>query len=235
MKRRGKQYRKAAELVEINRLYSPSEALVLVKQAKYAKFDEAVEAHFNLGIDPRHADQQIRGTLVLPKGTGKTTRVAVIAVGDKAADAEKAGADVVGSEELIEKIQGGWFEFDVLIATPDQMAKLGKIARILGPKGLMPSPKSGTVTQDAANAVREFKSGKIEYRNDKNGIVHLIFGKMSFSAEDLFQNLDAVYEVIQRAKPSKASGVYIKSLTVTSTMGPGVPIEPMKTKWKEVA
>jgi large subunit ribosomal protein L1 len=214
-------------------LYSPNEAIKLVRQTAFAKFDETVEVHFNLGIDPRHADQQLRGTLSLPHGTGKTVRIAVIAQGEKLIEAKDAGADFVGADDLIEKIGTGWFEFDLLIATPDMMAKVGKIGRMLGPKGLMPNPKSGTVTADIKSAVTEFKAGKIEYRNDKTGLIHAPIGKLSFSDEALRENYLAIYDVILKAKPSKSKGVYLRSITLCSTMGMGLKIEPMKTKWKE--
>jgi large subunit ribosomal protein L1 len=231
--KRGKQYLESTKKIDKQVLHSPTEAIDLVKQASYAKFDETIEVHFNLGIDPRHADQQIRGTLSLPHGTGKSIRIAVIAQGEKIMEAKEAGADEVGADDLIEKIQGGWFEFDLLIATPDMMSKVGRIGRLLGPKGLMPSPKSGTVTADIKSAVPEFKAGKIEYRNDKTGIIHLPIGKKSFDDKAIYDNYLAVYDVIHKAKPAKAKGVYMRSITICSTMGPGVRIEPMKTRWKE--
>jgi large subunit ribosomal protein L1 len=231
--KRGKQYLEKAKTYDRHNLYSPTEAIKLAKELKYVKFDETVEVHFNLGIDPRHADQQIRGTLSLPHGTGKTIRIAVIAQGEKLIEAKEAGADFVGAEDIIEKIQGGWFDFDLLIATPDMMSKVGKIGRLLGPKGLMPSPKSGTVTADIVNSVKEFKAGKIEYRNDKTGIIHLPIGKMSFEDNNLMDNYQAVYDVILKAKPAKSKGVYMRSITMCSTMGMGIKIEPLRTRWKE--
>jgi large subunit ribosomal protein L1 len=231
--KRGKLYLEKAKNLDRQKLYTPSEAIKLSKELKYAKFDETVELHFNLGIDPRHADQQIRGTLSLPHGTGKTIRIAVIAQGEKLIEAKDAGADFVGAEDIIEKIQGGWFDFDLLIATPDMMSKVGKIGRLLGPKGLMPSPKSGTVTADITNSVKEFKAGKIEYRNDKTGIIHLPIGKMSFDDASLMDNYQAVYDVILKAKPAKSKGIYMRSITICSTMGMGIKIEPLKTRWKE--
>lgn len=231
--KRGKQYLEKVKGVDKHALYSPNEAIKLVRQTAFAKFDETVEVHFNLGIDPRHADQQLRGTLSLPHGTGKTVRIAVIAQGEKLIEAKEAGADFVGADDLIDKIGAGWFEFDLLIATPDMMAKVGKIGRMLGPKGLMPNPKSGTVTADIKSAVTEFKAGKIEYRNDKTGLIHAPIGKLSFSDEALRDNYLAIYDVILKAKPSKSKGVYLRSITICSTMGMGLKIEPMKTKWKE--
>lgn len=231
--KRGKQYLEKTKNFDRFKLHSPNEAIKAVKEMKYTKFDETVEVHFNLGIDPRHADQQIRGTLSLPHGTGKTIRIAVIAQGEKIIEAKESGADYVGAEEIIEKIQGGWFEFDLLIATPDMMSKVGRIGRLLGPKGLMPSPKSGTVTADISSAVKEFKAGKIEYRNDKTGIIHLPIGKISFDENQLKDNYLAVYDVLLKAKPAKAKGVYMRSVTMCSTMGVGVKLEPMKSKWKE--
>ena len=231
MKKRGKNYKEKAALVDRDVQYSPEAAIKLVKEASFAKFDETVEVHFNLGIDPRHADQQLRGTLSLPHGTGNSKRVVVITSGEKVAEAEKAGADSAGAEDLIEKIQGGWLEFDVLIASPDMMAKLGRLGRQLGSKGLMPNPKAGTVTPNIAQAVKEFKAGKLEYRNDKNGLIHLPFGKASFSDEQLFENFNMVFETILKAKPSKAKGTYMKSVSFSTAMGPGVFVEPQQQKW----
>jgi len=231
MRRRGKQYKEKAALVDREKNYLPLDAVKLVKGNSFAKFDETIEVHFNLGIDPRHADQQLRGTLSLPNGTGSTKRVAVITSGEKVAEAEKAGADAAGSEDLIEKIQGGWLEFDVLIASPDMMAKLGKLGRQLGSKGLMPNPKAGTVTPDIAKAVTEFKAGKVEYRNDKNGLIHLPIGKASFTEEQLVENFTSIYETLVKIKPSKAKGTYMKTISFSSTMGPGVFVETQQQKW----
>ena len=227
----GKKYTDSAALVDREVTYSPEAAIELLKKAAYAKFDESVELHFQLGVDPRHADQQLRGTLVLPNGTGKDKRVAVIASGDKVQAALDAGANEAGGEDLIEKISGGWFDFDVLVATPDMMAKVGKLGRVLGSKGLMPNPKSGTVTPDVAKAVSEFKSGKVEYRNDKYGNIHVVIGKTSFDADKLFENFDTIYETLMKVKPQKAKGVYMKSISLASTMGPGIWVETQKLKW----
>jgi large subunit ribosomal protein L1 len=222
----GKQYKKAAEQVDRDKLYGPAEAIKLAKETTTTKFDATVEVAMRLGVDPRKADQMVRGTVNLPHGTGKTARVIVFAAGEKAAEAEAAGADVVGSDELVARIQGGWLEFDAAIATPDQMAKIGRIARILGPRGLMPNPKTGTVTQDVTKAVSEIKGGKITFRVDKHSNLHMIIGKASFSAEQLVDNYAAVLDEVLRSKPSAAKGKYLKKVTVATTMGPGVPIDP---------
>lgn len=224
-KKRSRKYLEAAKKVEAGKSYSVSEALNLVPEVSFAKFDETVDLAFRLGVDPRHADQMIRGAIVMPAGTGKETKVAVITSGEKIKDAEVAGADFVGSDDLIQKIQGGWMEFDRLIATPDMMGKIGRIGRILGPRGLMPNPKLGTVTPDVAKAVKEQKSGKVEYRTDKNGIIHVPIGKKSFGSDKLMENLKAIVSVIMRAKPATAKGTYLKSLTVATTMGPGIKID----------
>lgn len=224
MRTHGKKFRAAAQKVDANITYAPKNALELVKNAAFAKFDETVEVAVRLGVDPRHADQLVRGTVVLPAGTGKSVRVLVIATGDKAKDAEAAGADFVGTEYLA-KIKDGWTDFDVLIATPDQMGQLGPLGRILGPRGLMPNPKAGTVTFDTAKAVRETKAGKIEFRVDKGGSVHAAIGKVSFSIEALEQNFAAFMDQIVRAKPSAAKGVYVRTVAVSSTMGPGVRVD----------
>ena len=220
----GKKYRKAAERREIEKHYAPKQAIDIVKEGAYAKFDETVEVAVRLGVDPRHADQAVRGTVVLPAGTGKKVRVAVIAVGDKAREAEAAGADFVGAE-LLPKIKEGWMEFDVLIATPDQMGQIGQLGRVLGPRGLMPNPKAGTVTMDVTRAVRETKAGKIEFRVDKTGNIHAPIGKVSFTAEALNENFAAFMDQIVRSKPAAAKGVYVRNVTVSSTMGPGVTID----------
>ncbi len=227
--KRGKKYVEAAKLVDRATLYSAEEAVSLVKKTATAKFDETVEAHIRTGCDGRHAEQQIRGAVVLPHGTGKTVRVLVFAKGAKATEAEAAGADYVGGEELIPKIQNqGWFEFDVVVATPDMMGVVGRLGRVLGPKGLMPNPKAGTVTMDVAKAIAEIKAGKIEYRLDKTNIVHVAIGKVSFEDEKLADNFKAVMEAIVKAKPSALKGQYIKNITLTSTMGPGVKVDTTK-------
>ncbi len=226
----GKKYSKALEQVDRTKLYAPAEAIKLAKDTSPTKFDATVEVAMRLGVDPRKADQMVRGTVNLPHGTGKTARVVVFAAGEKAAEAEAAGADAVGSDDLVTRIQGGWLEFDAAIATPDQMAKIGKIARILGPRGLMPNPKTGTVTQDIAKAVNEIKGGKITFRVDKHSNLHLIIGKASFSADQLVDNYAAVLDEVLRAKPSAAKGKYLRKVTVATTMGPGVPVDPNVVK-----
>src|SRR5215208_4857979 len=224
MKTHGKKYQTAAKNRSLASTYQPRQALEIVKKSAFAKFDETVEIAVRLGVDPRHADQVVRGTVVLPAGTGKSVRVLVIAAGDKAREAEEAGADFVGVEH-IQKIKDGWLDFDVLIATPDQMGQLGALGRVLGPRGLMPNPKAGTVTFNIANAVRETKAGKIEFRVDKAGNVHAPIGKVSFGVEALETNFTAFMDQIVRAKPSAAKGVYVKNVSVSSTMGPGVTID----------
>ena len=226
MPKQGKKYQDAAKRVDKNNLYEVQEALALVKENATAKFDESVEVAFKLGVDPRHADQQIRNAMVLPHGSGKSRSCLVFAKGEKAKEAEAAGAEFVGAEEMIAKIQGGWFGFDVAIATPDMMGTVGKIGRLLGPKGLMPNPKTGTVTMDVAGAVAEVKAGKIEYRVDKAGIIHAPIGKASFTVEALVDNFNALAQALIKAKPASAKGVYMKSISVSSTMGPGVKINP---------
>lgn len=225
MKKLSPKYTEALKKVEKTKLYNVNEAIELVKNISYAKFDETIDLAFRLGIDPRHADQMVRGAIVMPAGTGKKTTVVVITSGEKLNEAETAGADFVGGEDLINKIAGGWMEFDRVIATPDMMGKIGKIARVLGPCGLMPNPKLGTVTTDVAKAVAEQKAGKVEYRADKNGIVHVPIGKKSFTQAQLLENFKAVTGAILRAKPSSAKGTYMKSLTISSTMGPGVKLD----------
>lgn len=224
----GKNYQEAVKAFDRASLYEPAEALAIVKKIAKAKFDETVEVAFKLGIDTRHADQQIRGALVLPNGTGKTRSVLVFAKGEKAKEAEAAGADFVGAEDMIAKIEQGWFDFDVVVATPDMMGMVGKLGRVLGPKGLMPNPKTGTVTFDVARAVKEIKAGKIEYRADKAGIIHAPIGKVSFSEEQLYENYKVLSDTLVKAKPAVAKGQYIRSVTVSSTMGPGVRINPVK-------
>ena len=229
MKKLAKRYAESAKLVEKNKEYEIKEALELIEKMPKAKFDETVELHVKLGVDSKHADQQVRGTVVLPNGTGKTQRVLVFAKGPKAEEAEKAGADFVGAEELIPKIQNeNWFDYDVVVATPDMMGVVGRIGRVLGPKGLMPNPKSGTVTFDVAKAIAEIKAGKVEYRVDKTAIVHCPIGKKSFGAEKLKENFHTLMEALVKAKPAAAKGQYIKSVTVSSTMGPGAKINPTK-------
>ena len=218
-----KRYAESSKLVDKNKEYEIKEALELIEKMPKAKFDETVELHVKLGVDSKHADQQVRGTVVLPNGTGKTQKVLVFAKGPKAEEAEKAGADFVGAEELIPKIQNeNWFDYDVVVATPDMMCVVGRLGKVLGPKGLMPNPKSGTVTMDVTKAINEIKSGKVEYRLDKTNIIHLGFGKVSFGADKLAENYDTVMNAIIKAKPAAAKGQYIKSVSVTTTMGPGI-------------
>ena len=222
--KKGKRYLECAKLVERNTLYEVEQAMDLALQTAKAKFDESIELHVKLGVDGRNADQQVRGTVVLPNGTGKSVKVVVIAKGDNADKAEKAGADFVGAEDIISKIQGGWVDFDVCITTPDMMGLVGRIAKILGPKGLMPNIKSGTVTTDVEKAINDVKAGKVEYRLDKNNIIHVIIGKASFGSEKLIENLKEVMGAIIKAKPAAAKGTYLKSVTIASTMGPGVKV-----------
>ncbi|HBG5345726.1 TPA: 50S ribosomal protein L1 [Clostridioides difficile] len=230
MAKKGKRYAGALQKVDRTKFYDASEALTLVSDIAGAKFDETVEAHIKLGVDSRHADQQVRGAVVLPHGTGKTKRVLVFAKGEKAKEAEQAGADFVGAEELVQKIQGeNWFEFDIVVATPDMMGVVGRLGRVLGPKGLMPNPKSGTVTFDVAKAIDEIKAGKVEYRLDKTNIIHVPVGKVSFGGEKLTENFTALMDAIIKAKPAAAKGQYLRSITVASSMGPGVKINPART------
>jgi large subunit ribosomal protein L1 len=226
----GKQLKTAKAGVDRLRVYQPLEAIALLKELKTAKFDETVEAHFRLGVNVRHADQQLRGTIQLPHGTGRTAVVAVFAQGDKAKEAEEAGADFVGAEDLAQRIQEGFTDFDTAIATPDMMVVVGRLGRILGPQGKMPNPKTGTVTMDVAKAVQEVKAGKIEYRTDRTGIVHVPIGKKSFTTDQLVSNYGAVLEEILRAKPASAKGRYLKTVTLASTMGPGVKVDPGRTR-----
>jgi len=228
--KRSKSYRKVAELVDNDRLYSPVEASRLAKQTSTTSWDATVEVAMRLGVDPRKADQMVRGTISLPHGTGKTVRVIVFATGDKAAEAEAAGADVVGSDDLIEKITGGFLDFDAAIATPDQMAKVGRIARILGPRGLMPNPKTGTVTTDVAKAVTDIQGGKINFRVDKQADLHMIIGKASFGEKELVENYAAALDEVLRSKPASAKGRYLQKVTVSTTMGPGISIDPNRTR-----
>ena len=229
--KRGKKYTDKAKLVDAVKLYDVTEAIDLVQKTSIAKFDETVEAHIRLGVDSRHADQQVRGAVVLPHGTGRTVRVLVFAKGEKAAEAEAAGADFVGADELVAKIQGeNWFEFDVVVATPDMMGTVGKIGRVLGPKGLMPNPKAGTVTADVTKAISDIKAGKIEYRLDKTNIIHVPLGKVSFGTEKLSDNFQTLMSAVIKAKPSAAKGTYLKSITLASTMGPGVKVNPLRVE-----
>ena len=227
--KKGKRYAESAKLVDRTNLYDVEEAVAIVKKAASAKFDETVEAHIRLGVDGRHADQQVRGAVVLPNGTGKKVRVLVFAKGDKVAEAEAAGADFVGGDELIPKIQNeGWLDFDVVVATPDMMGVVGRLGRVLGPKGLMPNPKAGTVTMDVTKAINEIKAGKIEYRLDKTNIIHVPVGKASFTEEQLADNFHTLMGAIIKAKPAAAKGQYLRSVVLTSTMGPGIKINPAK-------
>ena len=224
--KRGKKYQEAEKLIDRSKSYEPKEALETIEKMPKAKFDETVELHVKLGVDSKQADQQVRGTVVLPHGTGKTQRVLVFAKGDKAKEAEAAGADFVGAEELVPKIEKeNWFEYDVIVATPDMMGVIGRLGKVLGPKGLMPNPKSGTVTMDVTKAIKEIKSGKVEYRLDKTNIIHLGFGKVSFGAEKLLENYETIIEAIIKAKPAAAKGQYIRSIYVSSTMSPSVSVK----------
>ncbi|HHU38593.1 MAG TPA: 50S ribosomal protein L1 [Propionibacterium sp.] len=228
--KRSKAYRAAAETIDAEQLYTPEEALDLAKAGASAKFDETIEVAMRLGVDPRKADQMVRGTVNLPNGTGKTARVLVFATGEKAAAAQEAGADEIGADELIEKVAGGYLDFDAVVATPDLMGKVGRLGRVLGPRGLMPNPKTGTVTMDVAKAVSDIKGGKIEFRVDRHANLHFIVGKASFTAEQLRQNYFAAVDEVLRLKPSAAKGRYIKKVTIASTMGPGVAVDPQRVK-----
>jgi len=229
----GKKYAEAFKLVEKDKFYDPEEAVELAKKTASAKFDETVEVAFRLGVDPKHADQQVRGAVVLPHGTGKTKRVLVFAKGEKAKEAELAGADVVGAEDLVTKIQGGWADFDVAVATPDMMGLVGRLGKILGPKGLMPNPKVGTVTLDVTRAINEIKAGKIEYRTDKAGNIHAPIGKVSFESEKLLQNFRTLVDTLLKVKPAAAKGQYMRSITLSTTMGPGVKVNVLKAPGKK--
>ncbi len=226
MAKRGKAYLAVRDKIDREHLYTPEEAVNLVKEVAYASFDETVECHVRLGVDPRHADQIVRGAFVLPHGTGREVKVLVFARGEKAAEAEEAGADHVGAEDMAEKIEGGWLDFDVAVASPDMMPVVGKLGRILGPRGMMPNPKSGTVTQDLADAVREVKAGKVEYRTDRQGNIHVPIGKVSFSDDKIIENLRGLTEELLRARPPGAKGRYFLKITMASTMGPGVKVNP---------
>ena len=226
--KKGKKYSDSLKLIDRAKQYDPEEAIALVKKTAKAKFDETVEISVRLGVDPRHADQQVRGAVVLPNGTGKTVRVLVICKADKAAEAEAAGADYVGAEDMVAKIQGGWFDFDVVVATPDMMGQVGRLGRVLGPKGLMPSPKAGTVTMNVAQAISDIKAGKVEYRVDKTAIIHCPVGKASFDEQKLVENLRVLMEAIIKAKPSATKGTYIRSAVISTTMGPGIKLNSLK-------
>jgi ribosomal protein L1 len=229
MAKKGKKYQDAVKKYDVKNFYDASEALGTVCDVATAKFDETVEVHIKLGVDSRHADQQVRGAVVLPHGTGKTNRVLVFAKGEKAKEAEAAGADFVGADELVQKIQSeNWFDYDVIVATPDMMGVVGRLGKILGPKGLMPNPKSGTVTMDVARAISEIKAGKVEYRLDKSNIMHVAIGKVSFGKEKLFDNFKTLLDAVVKAKPATAKGQYLRSVTTASTMGPGVKINPLR-------
>ncbi|MGI8609521.1 MAG: 50S ribosomal protein L1 [Candidatus Dormibacteria bacterium] len=223
----GKRYRDAAAKIDEDKLYEPREAVALAKEtSSSSKFDETIETHIRLGVDPRHADQMVRGTVVLPHGTGKKQRIAVFAQGEKAREARDAGADEVGGDDLAKKIEGGWFDFDVALATPDMMGTVGKLGKVLGPRGLMPNPKSNTVTFDLAKAIKDVQAGRVEYRVDRTGIVHSVIGKRSFTEEQLFENFSALMESVVKAKPSVAKGVYVRTVSLSGTMSPGVPTDP---------
>ncbi len=225
MAKHGKKYRNAAKMVDVGKLYPLADAVRIATETAYAKFDESVEIALRLGVDPKHADQMVRGTVVLPHGLGRTARVLVFAQGEKVKEAEEAGADVVGGDELAKKIEGGWLEFEAVVSTPDMMRVVGRLGKVLGPRGLMPNPKTGTVTTDVARAVREIKAGKVEFRVDKTGIIHAPFGKRSFGAEKLIENAQALVAAVVKAKPAAAKGRYMKSVTVSSTMGPGIRVD----------
>ena len=228
MAKHGKKYQESAKLIEADKVYDAEEAIALIQKMPSVKFDATLEVSVKLGVDPKHADQQVRGAVVLPNGTGKTKRVLVFAKGEKAKEAELAGADFVGAEDMVEKIQGGWTDFDVAVATPDMMGTVGRLGKILGPKGLMPNPKVGTVTMDVTRALNEIKAGKIEYRTDKAGNIHAPLGRMSFETEKLLQNYFTLIETLVKAKPSAAKGTYVRNITLSSTMSPGVPVNTLK-------
>ena len=227
MAKAGKKYQEACKLVEADKVYNVAEAMDLVKKTAIAKFDETIELHVRLGVDPKYADQQVRGAVVLPNGTGKSKKVLVFAKGEKVKEAEAAGADYVGSDEFVTKIQGGWFDFDVAVATPDMMGTVGRLGKVLGPRGLMPNPKLGTVTMDLTKAINEIKAGKVEYRTDKAGNIHVPIGKASFDNEKLIQNFQTLIDTLNKVRPAAAKGQYMRSVTVSATMGPGVPVNPL--------
>jgi large subunit ribosomal protein L1 len=229
MAKHGKKYRAAAQKVDPLKQYAPEEGVKLVKETAYAKFDESVELHIRTGLDPRHADQLVRGSAVLPAGTGRTQRVVAFAQGDKAREAEAAGADVVGADELVQRIQGGWTDFDVAVATPDMMGAVGRLGKVLGPRGLMPNPRSGTVTPDIGRAIREIKGGRVEFRLDKTGVIHVPIGKVSFSEDKILQNLSALVDAVVRAKPTGSKGQYLRTFNIASTMGPSVSLDQQTT------
>ena len=235
MPKHGKKYQESAKLIEQGKVYDPEEAIALIQKMPAAKFDATLEVAVKLGVDPKHADQQVRGAVVLPHGTGKSKRVLVFAKGEKAKEAEAAGADFVGAEDMVEKIQGGWTDFDVAVATPDMMGTVGRLGKILGPKGLMPNPKVGTVTMDVTRALNEIKAGKIEYRTDKAGNIHAPLGRISFETEKLIQNYFTLIETLVKAKPSVAKGQYVRHITLSSTMGPGVTVNVLKLGGKKEA
>ena len=226
MAQHGKRYREAAAKIDQSRLYEPREAVALARETSNARFDETIESHIRLGVDPRHADQMVRGTVVLPHGTGKKQRIAVFAQGEKAREARDAGADEVGGEDLAKKIEGGWFDFDVALATPDMMATVGKLGKVLGPRGLMPNPKSNTVTFDLARAIKDVQAGRVEYRVDRAGIVHSVIGKRSFSEDQLLENFSALMESVVKAKPAATKGSYVKTVSLAGSMSPAVPTDP---------
>lgn len=226
MSKRGKRFEDSQKKVEFGKLYDVKEGVALVKETSTAKFDETIEAHIRLGVDPRHADQQVRATVVLPHGTGKSQKILVFATGEKEKEALDAGADYAGLDELVTKVQSGWMDFDIVVATPDTMGKVGKLGKVLGPRGLMPNPKTGTVTNDVTKAIEEIKAGKIEFRVDKGGILHVGFGKASFGVEKLEENFVSFMDAVMKVKPNSAKGQYLKSITIKSTMGPGVKINP---------
>jgi len=225
----GKKYRAAVDKVDPAKQYEPTEGIKLVKETAFARFDESVELHIRTGLDPRHADQLVRGSAVLPAGTGRTQRVVAFAQGDKAREAEAAGADIVGADELVQRISGGWTDFDVAVATPDMMGAVGRLGKVLGPRGLMPNPRSGTVTNDIGRAIKEIKGGRVEFRLDKTGVIHVPIGKVSFAEEAIMQNLSALVDAVVRAKPTGAKGQYIRTLNIASTMGPGVALDLQPT------
>jgi len=232
MPKAGKKFEAAAKQIEA-RPYSLNDAVPLIQKIKFAKFDETVELHMRLGVDPKHADQMVRGTVVLPNGLGKSKKVLVIASGDKQREAQEAGADFVGGEEIVQRIQGGWIDYDAVIATPDMMRSVGKLGKVLGPRGLMPNPKTGTVTQDVTTAIKEIKAGKVEFRVDKTGVIHAPVGKVSFATDKLLENANTIIQAVIRAKPSAAKGKYVKSVTLCSTMGPGVHLDTVVFNTKQ--